>query len=323
MCDRLWVVDKSERADREGDDATACSGFGWEDWAWDASLFEGSARHYRRGRIPYAEGLAGSLAMALDLEGHGRLLDVGCGPGIIALRLAHLFEEVIGLDPDASMLGEARRAAREQRTANVSWVRLRAEDLPAGMGTFRVITFAQSFHWMDRPKVAQAVRAIIEPNGAVVQIDPGRDGMAVDRTPGPHPTVPLDAIGNLRRSYLGPDRRAGQGFRNTSPSGEDMVFRAAGFLPELRVPVTDTRVLDRTTDDLVSWVFSASSTAPHLFGNELGEFEADLRALLEQASPSGHFSVPLSDTTIRIRRPSRYPDPKGLPSNRSVPIPGG
>ena len=44
--------------------------FGWEDWTWDASLFEGSARYYRKGRIPYAEGLAASLATELDLDGH-------------------------------------------------------------------------------------------------------------------------------------------------------------------------------------------------------------------------------------------------------------
>ena len=278
--------------------------FGWEDWDWDTTLFEGSAQYYRRGRIPYSEGLADSLAAVLELDGHGRLLDVGCGPGIIALRLAHLFDSVIGLDPDAGMLDEARRAAREQGTTNASWVLLRAEELPADWGAFRVITFAQSFHWMDRPKVASAVRAMIEPNGAVVQVEPGRDGIDDDRSPGPYPAAPFKAIDALRRSYLGPDRRAGQGFRNTSPSGEDAIFQAAGFLPEVCISVGDDRVLDRSTDDFVAWVFSASSTAPHLFGNKLGQFEAELRDLLRQVSPSGHFSVSLSSTTLRIRRPT-------------------
>lgn len=285
--------------------------FGWENWTWDQSLFEGAAPYYRRGRIPYAEGLADSLVTALALDGQGRLLDVGCGPGTIAFRLAHLFESVVGLDPDAGMLGEAQRAATEPRVENVSWVLLRAEELPAGLGTFRVITFAQSFHWMDRPKVAAAARAMIEANGAVVQIDPGRDGIDGDAAGGPYPAVPFEAIDDLRRRYLGPDRWAGQGRRNTSPSGEDAIFQAAGFLPEERVGVADTRVLDRTTDDLVAWVFSASSTAPHLFGNQLARFEADLRALLDDASPSGHFSVPLSDTTLRIRRPDT-PNTRGL-----------
>jgi hypothetical protein len=59
-------VDKSEEGARAGDHATSeRSRFGWEDWAWDASLFEGSAQYYRRGRIPYAEGLADRLATVL------------------------------------------------------------------------------------------------------------------------------------------------------------------------------------------------------------------------------------------------------------------
>jgi SAM-dependent methyltransferase len=279
------------------------SGFGWEDWSWDPSLFAGSAAHYRRGRIPYAEGLADTIGTALRLDGSGRLLDVGCGPGVIALRLSRLFAAVVGLDPDADMLGEAGRAAAEQRITNAAWVQMRAEDLPAGLGTFRVITFAQSFHWMDRPKVSSAVRTMIEPGGAVVQIDPGRDGGASGgAAPGPHPAVPFEAIDELRRQYLGPDRRAGHGFRNTSPSGEDAIFQASDFLPEERVSVADSRVLERTADDIVAWVFSASSTAPHLFGDRIYEFERDLRELLAEASPTEDFSVPLSDTTVRIRR---------------------
>jgi SAM-dependent methyltransferase len=305
-------VDEDEEAEAGGDASAERSRFGWEEWTWDASLFEGSASYYRRGRVPYAEGLADSLAIALDLNGQGRLLDVGCGPGVIALRLAHLFEDAVGVDPDAGMLEEARTASREGRVTNVSWVQLRAEALPAGLGTFRVITFAQSFHWMDRPKVAAVVRAMIMPDGAVVQIDPGRDGVVGHTATGPHPAVPFEEIDRLRRHYLGPDRRAGQGFRNTSPSGEDAIFQAAGFLPEVRLPVADRRILDRTTEDIVAWVFSASSTAPHLFGDELGRFEADLRALLDEASPSGHFSVPLSDTTLRIRRPGSHAGPDGL-----------
>jgi SAM-dependent methyltransferase len=300
-----------------GDDDTAKGAqFGWEDWTWDQSLFEGAASYYARGRIPYAEGLADSIAEELALDGHGRLLDVGCGPGIIALRLAHLFEAVVGLDPDAGMLEEARRAASAQKAENASWVLLRAEDLPARLGQFRVITFAQSFHWMDRPKVAATCRAMIESNGAVVQIDPGRDGIAGDPAPGPHAAVPFQAIETLRRRYLGTDRRAGQGFRNTSPSGEDAIFHAAGFLPELQVRVADARVLDRTTDDLVAWVFSASSTAPHLFGDRLQQFEVDLRALLGDASTSGHFSVPLSETTLRIRRPTANRTPRNTFTDR-------
>ena len=78
---------------------------GWETWRWDESLFAGAARYYEQGRLPYAPGLADAVARSLGLDGRGRLLDVGCGPGTVALRLASLFEAVVGLDPDADMLG--------------------------------------------------------------------------------------------------------------------------------------------------------------------------------------------------------------------------
>ena len=84
---------------------------GWESWVWDETLFAGAAPHYVQGRLPYAPGLADALADALGLDGTGRLLDLGCGPGVVALRVAHLVEEVVGVDADAGMIAEAQRLA--------------------------------------------------------------------------------------------------------------------------------------------------------------------------------------------------------------------
>lgn len=276
----------------------------WEDWAWDETVFEGTAAYYRQGRKPYAPALVDALAQHLDLDGHGRLLDVGCGPGTVALHFARLFETVVGLDADPGMVAEAKRAAAEERVTTASWVQMRAEELPGALGTFRVISFGQSFHWMDRHRVAAAVRPMLERDGAVLQVDLWHANPPGHELPrGPHPAVPEAAIDDLRRRWLGPDRRAGQGFRNTSPSGEDEVFQSAGFSPEQVVVVPDDRILERSADDVVAWVLSTSSTAPHLFGDRLDEFVADLRALLLEASPEGRFSVALSDNRLRIRRP--------------------
>ena len=89
----------------------------------------------------------------------------------------------------------------------------------------------------------------------------------------------------------------------TSTSVLDEVFQRAGFAPEQNVIVPDDRVLVRSADDVVAWVLSTSSTAPHLFGERLGDFVDDLRDLLLHASPTGVFSVRLSDNRLRIRRP--------------------
>ncbi len=276
----------------------------WEDWVWDETVFEGTAGYYRQGRKPYAPHLADALAEHLHLDGRGRLLDVGCGPGTVALFFAHLFEDVIGLDPDSGMLAEAHRAAAEERIINASWLQLQAEDLPGPLSTFRVISFGQSFHWMNRPRVASAVREMLDANGAVVQVDLWHTSPPNQVLPsGPYPSIPEAAIDELRRRWLGPDRRAGQGFRNTSPDGEDAVFQAAGFAPEELVIVPDDRVLERSVEDVVAWVLSTSSTAPHLFGDHLDDFVEDLRSLLLEVSSEGRFSVALSDNRLRIRRP--------------------
>lgn len=278
---------------------------GWEDWVWDDTVFEGTAAYYRQGRKPYAPALSDALVEHLGLDGRGRLLDVGCGPGTVALFFAESFTSVVGLDADAEMIAEAERAAMDEGVTNASWVRMRAEDLPGSLGTFRIITFGQSFHWMDRPRVAAAVRAMVEDNGAVVQVDLWHTSPPdASPPPGPYPAVPEEAIDALRRRWLGPDRRAGQGFRNTSPDNEDDVFQEAGFVPEETIVVPDPRILERTSDDVVAWVLSTSSTAPHLFGDQLDDFVRDLRAVLDKESPHGRFSVALSDNRLRIRKPS-------------------
>lgn len=276
-----------------------------DDWEWDDSLFEGTAAYYERGRLPYSPALPDALRDALGLDGRGRLLDVGCGPGTITLRLAHLFEEVVGLDADRGMIAEATRLASKLGVTNATWVQLRAEALPADLGTFRVVTFAASFHWMDRPRVAAAVKTMLEPGGAVVQVD--APGYRLDELQGeaqrvdlPHPPPPDAQIDELRRRYLGPDRRAGKGIRNTSPSGENEVFVAAGFAPGRRVLVPDGRVIERTPDEIVAGRFSTAASAPHLFGDRCADFETDLRALLAEASPSGRFAVRLPDNVLWI-----------------------
>ena len=72
---------------------------GWEDWKWDPSLFEGSAAFYEKGRLPYAPGIGEALLEALGLDGTGRLLDVGCGPGTVTVVFAPYFAEAIGSIP--------------------------------------------------------------------------------------------------------------------------------------------------------------------------------------------------------------------------------
>jgi ubiquinone/menaquinone biosynthesis C-methylase UbiE len=275
-----------------------------EGWQWDETLYLGSAPYYVRGRPPYAPGLAETLQRILALDGRGRLLDVGCGPGVVTLLLAHLFMEAVGLDPDPGMLEEGARRAAEAGIENITWVRARAEDLPAGLGRFRVATFAQSFHWMDRDHVAALIRDMLEPGGALAHISDYKAEGAQDRSDElPHALPPYEVIRELIRRYLGSVPRAGQGLlRHGSPDGEAIVLRNAGFEDPEHVQLPAGRVQERDVDDIVAWVYSLSGSAPHLFGDRLEEFEVELRHLLHDVAPSGLFAEQHADTEIFIWR---------------------
>ena len=177
---------------------------------YDPSFYQGAAVHYRCGRPPYSPRLEALLTAELGLDGGGRLLDVGCGPGILTVRLARLFAGAVGLDPDPAMIAEGRRAAQERDIANITWIQARAEELPAvAPGPYRLVTFGQSFYWTDEVPVAEAVYDMVEPGGALALVGHQAEGRAVPPSPGP-PRIPHDEIRELVRKYLGPTRRAGQ-----------------------------------------------------------------------------------------------------------------
>ena len=269
-------------------------------WSWDPTLYAGSAAHYAVGRVPYPAEVANALVSALPLDGGQRLLDVGCGPGSLTLLLAPHVAEAVGVDADGDMLAEAAQLAGER--SNVRWVRMRAEELPGDLPPVDVVTFAQSFHWMDRPAVATAVRGMLRPGGAVVHVGATtHEGIDADVDLA-FPRPPREVVAEVVRRYLGPVRRAGQGVLPTGTSGgEDDVFRAAGFTGPQRIEVPG-RIVTRSVDEVASSIYSLSSSAPHLFGARLAEFDGELRALLLDASADGRFSEQMRSITLSIWR---------------------
>ena len=271
-------------------------------WSWDPTLYAGSAGHYALGRVPYPAQVADRLVEALGLDGSGVLLDVGCGPGSLTLLLAPHVAEAIGVDPDADMLAEASRLAAQQQVRNATWRRLRAEDLPAGLPRPRVVAFAQSFHWTDRPRVAAAVRTMLLPGGALVHVGATTHEGVAGAAHLPHPEPPRAAITELVQRYLGPQRRAGQGVLPAgTPGGEDDVLAAAGFTGPQRIEVPGG-VVERSAEQVAASVHSLSSAAPHLFGDRLAAFDADLRELLAAASSDGRFSERMGPVVLSLWR---------------------
>lgn len=269
---------------------------------YDPTIYSGSAVHYRRGRPAYSPQLESVLTEELGLDGSGRLLDGGCGPGILTVRLAPLFEETIGLDPDPAMLNEGRRIAEELGIGNIRWVQARAEDLPdAAPGPYRLVTFGQSFHWTDEPRVAELVYDVLEPGGALAMVVHTVEGRPLPPSPGP-PPIPHDEIKQLVVKYLGSTRRAGLGFGpSRSHRFEDILVRSRFGEPEILFApgVPD---LVRDSESILSGYLSMSSSAPHLFGDQADTFATEVRELLRERSPEGIFWDWPGDTEIVLAR---------------------
>jgi SAM-dependent methyltransferase len=277
-------------------------------WTWDSSLYAGSAAYYVHGRVAYPPELAERLTEELSLDGTGQLLDVGCGPGSLTLLLAGSFERATGVDADAGMLVEARRQAADRGIANTEWLHLRAEDLPESHGPYRLITLAQAFHWMDRPMVARRLRAFLQDGGALAHVHATTHRGVDTADEGAAPSPPWDDIERLIQQFLGTLRRAGQGTRPEVSADEkqthrveDSIYREAGFTGPTRLQVPARRVV-RTTDEIVASTFSLSYAAPHLFGERRDDFEAQLRDLLAEASPSGEFGERMREIDVDVWR---------------------
>jgi SAM-dependent methyltransferase len=269
---------------------------------YDPTIYLGAAAHYRSGRPAYSPELEAVLTRELGLDGSGRLLDAGCGPGVLTVRLAHLFGPVVGLDPDAGMLAEGARAADERGITNIRWVRGLAEDLPAvAPGPYRLVTFGQSFHWTDEQRVAETVYDLLEPGGALALIVHTVAGRPRPPDPGV-PAIPHDEIRALVAKYLGSNRRAGQGISpQRSHRFEDVLIQTRFGAPQ-QLFVPGLPDLLRDSESVLSGYLSLASSAPHLYGDRLDDFAGEVRALLANRSAEGVFWDWPGDTEVVLAR---------------------
>ncbi len=154
----------------------------------------------RRAGCHTRPGMADALSRALGADGRGRLLDIGCGPGIVAFELASMFDEVVGLDADAEMIAEAEAQARRRGLVNARWVHLRAEELPAGLGRFCVAHAGAVISLDGSGRAAADIHAMLEPAGGLVHISAYTRRGIETTSPLPHPQPPWDAITELSQT---------------------------------------------------------------------------------------------------------------------------
>ena len=129
----------------------------WErhaDW-WQRAYSEGADAEYEDQILPL---------VARQVQGARRILDVGCGEGQVARRMASTGAEVVGLDPTAAQVEVARARAGGPR-----YLQARAEALPCRDGSFDTVVVCLALEHVDAFEAAIAeVARVLEPGGRFV-----------------------------------------------------------------------------------------------------------------------------------------------------------
>jgi SAM-dependent methyltransferase len=109
---------------------------------------------------------------AARLTPQSRVLDVACGPGLVAFALAEIAQDVTGLDLTPAMLEKARELQRQKGLPNLSWDLGRADSLPYPENSLDAAVTRFSFHHLLRPDAALAeMMRVCRPGGRVVVCD--------------------------------------------------------------------------------------------------------------------------------------------------------
>jgi SAM-dependent methyltransferase len=114
--------------------------------------------------------LAALVAEFVEPRGDERAVDVGTGAGALALALAPIVREVVGIDRVPELLALAR--VRADGLQSVTFVEGDAESLPFPDGSFDLGGTLRTLHHTRRPElvVAELVR-VTRPGGRILVID--------------------------------------------------------------------------------------------------------------------------------------------------------
>ena len=261
--------------------------------------FASTVSLYEALRPPYPPQFFRTVAQKLKLSKQHALIDLGTGPGLLALGFAPYVGRIVGVDPEPAMLAAARTAA-ERTSQAFPLIDGRAEDLPENIGGFDIVTIGRALHWMNPNALGPLFGRLVAPQGviAVCASFSAKD----DRN------AWLDDYNRARRLWseagLWSESRAGdRAHRELAPVLEGTGFHAAEVI---KVETTH----EISVSDLARRVLTFSSSSPAALGDKV---DAMLRDVEAQLAPFGRgdciTEVVVSTAQIARRAVNGHIDP--------------
>jgi ubiquinone/menaquinone biosynthesis C-methylase UbiE len=118
------------------------------------------------------EQVAARFGAALGEAGHGDVLDVACGPGVVAAAIAPTAASVVAFDATEQMLDKAKARCARAGLTNVVFKHGDAENLPFADAQFDGVVTRLAIHHFAHPQRAlDEMFRVLRPSGIAVIVD--------------------------------------------------------------------------------------------------------------------------------------------------------
>ncbi len=258
---------------------------------FDPRRFRSTVPFYARYRLSYPDLLIERVIALAGLTPGDAVMDLGCGPGLLAIPFARAGMRVAAVDPEPDMLAAARDGARAAGVA-MEFRQASSFDLPTDIGPFRLVTMGRSFHWMDRAETLKALDRRILPGGAIA--------LFADDHPRTAENVWLNVLRDVGERY-----GMQQAGHRLAARRDDYRTHVSHLFdsPFSRIESAGAFVRRAiATDEIVGRALSLSMLSPEKLGEKTKAFETDLREALATLSAEGRFTEIAEISAIVARR---------------------
>jgi SAM-dependent methyltransferase len=254
--------------------------------------FRSAAKYYLSGRPSYSSLLIRRVVELCALNSTHKILDLGSGPGQLAMAFAPFVSEVTALDPEPEMLEIGRKDASSGHF-RIKFVQGGSYDLGPQFGRFQAATIGRAFHWMDRAKTLNLLDAMIESDGVVVLFNDS------------HPEVPENSWHDPYKKVIerySEDDIERQRLRSPEWLKNEAILLASPFHQMERISIIERRftAVERFSDRALS----LSITSRERLGATADDLSSEIRELMAKFAVEGVVTEVVESTALIARRNS-------------------